>query len=126
MSFGYKNELYNGSIGSRTHVHGLIVTANDCLPEDVTGFHHEAAYNKKRPDAVFFYCDIAPASGGQTPVAYSPDIYKKMLAREPDFVARMEKEGIIYTNIMPGENDSNKPLSSEEQLDILGAQIQVM
>jgi hypothetical protein len=104
-TFDYKNMPYSSGGAPRKHVHGIVSTANEGPPDVSIGFHHEMSYEKVSPDAVFFYCDVAPTSGGQTPVAYSPAVYYKMLEKEPNFVARLEKEGIYMTRHMPAETD---------------------
>ena len=48
-------------------------------------------YQDHIPNWVFFYCDIQPIEGGQTPIAMSYPIYEDMVKREPEFVEKLEK-----------------------------------
>ncbi len=48
-------------------------------------------YQEHIPGWVFFYCDVAPAKGGQTPVLMSHAIYEEMKNKDPDFVDKLEK-----------------------------------
>ena len=107
-SIGYKNVAYSG-VASRKHVHGIVSTANDAPPEVSLGFHHEMTYLKHPPDAVFFYCDVPPSSGGQTPVAFSAAVYRKMLEKEPDFVSRLEREGVYLSSLYLADTDPQCP-----------------
>ncbi len=55
------------------------------------GFHHEMRYQDYVPSWVFFYCDVRPADGGQTPVAMSYPVYEEMREKDPKFVEKLEK-----------------------------------
>ena len=59
---------------------------------------------------LFFYCDIAPPSGGETPIILSHIIHRLMSEREPEFVERLAKEGLRYVRIAPEENDVTSAL----------------
>ena len=58
-------------------------------PDRYMSFHHEMRYQDHIPDWVFFYCDIQPITGGETPVAMSYPIYEDMVKREPEFVEKL-------------------------------------
>ncbi len=64
------------------------------------GFHHEMKYQNHIPDWIFFYCDVAPAEGGQTPVLMSHAIYEDMKRKDPDFVDKLEKVMQNKTNFI--------------------------
>ena len=80
----------------RTKVVGNVYTASESPPEFMIPFHHEMAHLNDYPLILFFYCDIPAKEGGNTPLALSNVIYRKMAEREPDFVNRLEKEGLRY------------------------------
>jgi len=67
------------------------------------------AQSKNYPKKLFFYGDIAPETGGETPILLSNEIYKRMLEKHPDFVEKLEKLGVLYTRFLPEENDETSP-----------------
>ncbi|CAH9056168.1 unnamed protein product [Cuscuta epithymum] len=61
------------------------------------------------PSKLFFYCEVEPGNGGETPIVLSHVVYEKMKSKYPEFVQRLEKDGLIYTRVL-GEEDN--PLSA--------------
>ena len=59
---------------------------------------------------LFFYCDIAPPEGGETPYILSHIIHRLMAEREPEFVQRLAAEGLRYVRVAPEENDVSSAL----------------
>jgi Taurine catabolism dioxygenase TauD, TfdA family len=59
---------------------------------------------------LFAYCDVAPPEGGETPLVLSNVVYRMMAEREPEFVARLAKEGLCYTRVAPEESDVDSAL----------------
>jgi hypothetical protein len=57
------------------------------------------------PSHLFFYCDVAPAEGGQTPICLSHEVYARMAAAWPQFVADLEEHGVQYTRVLPEYDD---------------------
>eukprot|EP00026_Physarum_polycephalum_P017488 Phypoly_transcript_18730.p1 GENE.Phypoly_transcript_18730~~Phypoly_transcript_18730.p1 ORF type:complete len:240 (+),score=43.37 Phypoly_transcript_18730:92-721(+) len=62
------------------------------------------------PKKLFFYCQTPPASGGETPLVVSNEVYKRALAKYPEFVENLEKLGSIYIRVMSPEQDSSSPI----------------
>lgn len=56
------------------------------------------------PSKLFFFCQEAPRSGGETPIVLSHIIYDKMKEKHPDFVEKLEEHGLTYTKIMSDED----------------------
>ncbi len=79
------------------------------------GFHHDQRYHNEEhiPDWCFFYCDVPPQKGGQTPILLSSAIYEEMVEKDPDFVIKLEK--VPYP---PGNYDANKGLQSQLSVSI--------
>lgn len=79
-------------------------------PESVIPFHHEMAQVAKYPKHLFFYCDVAPSIGGQTPLCRSDLVYAQMAAEFPDFCTKLETLGVRYIRVLPEENDTSSPI----------------
>jgi alpha-ketoglutarate-dependent taurine dioxygenase len=109
LAFGYENLPYIGGAAPRKQVVGDVFTANEAPPEANIPFHHEMATVKNWPKKLFFYGDVCPEIGGETPVVLSNEVYKRMVAKHPAFMEKLEKLGLKYTRILPEENDETSP-----------------
>jgi len=108
-AFEYENLPYIGGAAPRKQVVGDVFTANEAPPEADIPFHHEMAQVINWPKKLFFYGDVCPEIGGETPILLSNEIYKRMVDKHPDFVEKLEKTGLKYTRILPEENDERSP-----------------
>jgi len=109
-AFGYENLPYVGGAAPRKHVTGNVYTANEA-PADVSiPFHHEMAQIVNWPKKLYFYGDVIPDSGGETPICVSNEVYKRMLVKHRDFVEKLETLGVKYIRVLPEENDDTSPL----------------
>ena len=111
-AFEYDPFSYSGGVSLRQSVLGNVYTATDVRPGGIIPFHHEMAYAKDYPHIVFFYCDIPAKEGGETPIALSNVIYRKMMEREHDFVSLLEREGLRYVRVAPDGDDVSSSLSA--------------
>ncbi|KAL6996400.1 hypothetical protein U1Q18_006528 [Sarracenia purpurea var. burkii] len=59
----------------------------------------------KFPSKLFFFCEVAPAKGGETPIVLSHIIYQRMKEKYPEFVEQLEEQGLIYTRVLGEEDD---------------------
>jgi len=100
--FTYEDSLSNAV---RTNVTDRVFTANEAPPSTEIFLHHEMAQTPLYPSRLFFYCEIAPTSGGATPLCRSDHLLRHLEEAAGGFVARLEAEGVRYTNVMPGDND---------------------
>ncbi|KEO90064.1 SyrP protein [Erythrobacter longus] len=100
--FTYEDSLSNAV---RTNVTPRVFTANEAPPTTEIFLHHEMAQTPLYPSKLFFYCQIAPGSGGATPLCRSDWVLERLAQQAPGFVARLEAEGVRYTNVMPGDDD---------------------
>lgn len=107
-AFGYQELPYVGGAAPRTNVVGRVFTANESPPDQKIPFHHEMAQVPEYPSKLFFYCEVEPGSGGETPIVLSHVVYEKMKSKYPEFVGKLEEKGLIYTRVL-GEEDN--PLS---------------
>ncbi len=101
--FTYEDSLSNAV---RTNVTPRVFTANEAPPDTEIFLHHEMAQTPLYPAKLFFYCEIAPGEGGATPLCRSDWVLDQLRAANPDFVARIEAEGVRYTNVMPAGDDA--------------------
>ncbi|KAK7471590.1 hypothetical protein BaRGS_00035753 [Batillaria attramentaria] len=109
-AFGGEPLEYVGGAAPRRVVVGNVFTANEAPPDQLIPFHHEMAQVPTFPSRLFFYCDVAPPSGGQTPLALSHVVYRRMQERHPDFVHKLEQEGVRYTRVLPDGDDPTSPI----------------
>ncbi len=101
--FTYEDSLSNAV---RTNVTPRVFTANEAPPTTEIFLHHEMAQTPLYPAKLFFYCEIAADTGGATPLCRSDWVLDRLAADAPDFVARVEAEGVRYANVMPGSDDA--------------------
>lgn len=101
--FTYEDSLSNAV---RTNVTPRVFTANEAPPATEIFLHHEMAQTPIYPAKLFFYCEIAQMTGGATPLCRSDWVMDRLNAETPEFVARLEAEGVRYTNVMPGADDA--------------------
>lgn len=101
--FTYEDSLSNAV---RTNVTPRVFTANEAPPTTEIFLHHEMAQTPLYPSKLFFYCEIAPGTGGATPVCRSDWVLERLVKDAPDFISRVETEGVCYTNVMPGSDDA--------------------
>lgn len=103
-AFGRQELPYVGGAAPRSSVVGRVFTSNESPPDQKIPFHHEMAQVPEYPLRVFFFCEVKPAEGGETPIVLSHLIYDRMQAKYPDFVEKLEKHGLLYVRIL-GEGD---------------------
>lgn len=73
-------------------------------------FHHEMAQVPVYPSTIFFYCQQPATSGGQTPILPSYAIYDAMKAKHPEFIEKLETVGVVYTRVLPENDDPTSPI----------------
>ncbi|KAJ3416355.1 hypothetical protein HDV05_001923 [Chytridiales sp. JEL 0842] len=101
---------YVGGAAPRYVVYKNVVTTNEAPPEAVIPFHHEMAQVPVYPTKVFFFCETAASEGGQTPILPSFLAYQKIKERQPEFIRKLEEKGVIYTRVLPAEDDPSSPI----------------
>ncbi|KAK2971126.1 hypothetical protein RJ640_008550 [Escallonia rubra] len=109
-AFGYDELPYIGGAAPRTNVVGRVFTANESPPDQKIPFHHEMSQVPDYPSKLFFFCEVEPGSGGETPIVLSHIVYERMKERYPEFVERLEEHGLIYTRVMGEEDDPSSPI----------------
>ncbi|KAH0468311.1 hypothetical protein IEQ34_003344 [Dendrobium chrysotoxum] len=109
-AFGYEEFPYVGGAAPRTNVVGRVFTANESPPDQKIPFHHEMAQVPEYPSKLFFYCDVEPRTGGETPIVLSHYVYQRMKEKHPEFVEKLEKHGLIYTRVLGTGDDPSSPI----------------
>ncbi|GAB2222277.1 hypothetical protein Droror1_Dr00013485 [Drosera rotundifolia] len=106
-AFGYGEFPYVGGVGLRSVVEGRVVTASDAPGNVEIAFHHEMAHALEFPSKLFFFCEVEPASGGETPIALSNVVYQIMKERHPEFVKELAEHGLIYSRVLAEDDDAS-------------------
>ncbi|KAK1578055.1 hypothetical protein Q3G72_027159 [Acer saccharum] len=109
-AFGYEDLPYVGGTAPRTNVVGRVYTTNETPPDKNIGFHHEMAQAPEYPSKLLFFCEVAPASGGETPIVLSHIVYERMRQKYPEFVEKLEKHGLIYSRLLREDDDISSPI----------------
>ncbi|KDO51792.1 hypothetical protein CISIN_1g019661mg [Citrus sinensis] len=109
-AFGYEELPYVGGAAPRTNIVGRVFTANESPPDQKIPFHHEMAQVPEFPSKLFFFCEVEPGSGGETPIVLSHIVYERMKHKYPDFVEQLEQHGLIYTRVLGEKDDPSSPI----------------
>jgi alpha-ketoglutarate-dependent taurine dioxygenase len=64
----------------------------------------------KFPSYLFFYCDVVPKEGGETPFCLSNAVYERINQERPEFVKNLLEKNVRYTRILPEEDDPSSPI----------------
>jgi len=91
--FGSALLEYNYRSTPRTKMRGNVYTSSEYHSQQTIVQHNEAAYSNVWPMRIGFSCIQAPASGGQTPITDSHEIYKNL---PTDIVKEFEQKGLMY------------------------------
>ncbi|CAF4354788.1 unnamed protein product [Rotaria sp. Silwood2] len=110
LSFKWKELPYIGGAAVRTKVTGCVYTSNDSPPSEPIPFHHEGGRVPRYPNYLFFFCETPPTEGGETPLCYSPLIYEKMKEKCPQFVDKLEQQGVRYSRVLPNGDDQTSAI----------------
>lgn len=102
--FTYAESLSNAV---RVNVTERVFTANEAPPGTTIYLHHEMAQTPLYPGKLFFYCEIAPETGGATPLCRSDLLFEELERRDPDRAQALEQRGVRYANVMPGADDAS-------------------
>uniref|UniRef100_A0A2P2MKI7 TauD/TfdA-like domain-containing protein n=1 Tax=Rhizophora mucronata TaxID=61149 RepID=A0A2P2MKI7_RHIMU len=109
-AFDFEELPYIGGAAPRTNIVGRVFTANESPPDQKIPFHHEMAQVPEFPSKLFFFCEVEPGSGGETPIVLSHIVYERMKEKYPDFVARLEEHGLIYIRVLGEEDNPSSPI----------------
>jgi alpha-ketoglutarate-dependent taurine dioxygenase len=90
---------YTRGTSPRSKVHGRVYTSTEAPRQVPIALHCELAYVEHYPDRIFFFCEIPPGKGGETPIA---DMQKVYQAIDPNVRRRFEDRGLRIIQNVPG------------------------
>jgi alpha-ketoglutarate-dependent taurine dioxygenase len=97
----------------RTRLGGKIYTATEYPADRTIPLHNENSYTKSWPNKIFFFSVIVAPEGGETPIASSRNVYKRI---DNSIKEKFEKTGIMYVrNYTPGVDLSWQDVFQTEQ-----------
>lgn len=96
---------YIGGAAVRTQLTERVFTANESPPSEKIPYHHEMAQTPSPPTHLFFFCEVPPQEGGETPILVSSEIYKRLKVKNPSFLESLEKNGVKYVRYMSEHDD---------------------
>lgn len=92
-AFGHDLLNYDYASTPRNEVSSGVYTSTEYPAHQVIPLHNEQAYTLNWPLKIWFHCEIAPEQNGETPIADSRLIYKKI---DPAIRDRFVKHGLLY------------------------------
>lgn len=84
---------YTDQSSPRTKVSGNVYTSTDYPASQPIHLHNENSYSYAFPQKLFFACVVAPAAGGETPIADSRRVYARI---DPAVRARFAEKRVMY------------------------------
>ena len=110
--FNYRTFTYEESLSNAVRVNRTprVFTANEAPPSEGIFLHNEMAQTPIYPTRLFFFCEQAAETQGETSLCPCDKLYDRLLAIDPDFIRDCEEKGVKYTNIMP---NGDNPLSGQ-------------
>ncbi len=105
-AFNYPNFTYKESLSNAVRINytEYVFTANEA-PKDVEIYlHNEMAQTPLYPGRISLFCEEAAETGGATVICRSDEIYKRLVALEPQLTNKLEEVGVKYTTTMPSED----------------------
>jgi len=91
--FGYPLLSYEFGSTPRTRVQAGVYTSTEYPPHQAIPLHNEQAYTREWPMKIWFYSVLVAEQGGETPIADSREIYRRI---DPATRRRFEKHGLMY------------------------------
>jgi hypothetical protein len=102
---GYLGMPYIGGAAVRTKLTDRVFTANESPPSENIPFHHELAQTPNPPTHLFFFCEVAPPVGGETPLLISSELYDRLAVVYQSYLDHIERVGVRYVRVMPEQDD---------------------
>lgn len=84
---------YTNGATPREKIDEGLYLASDFPKELTLPQHHEMSYMRKWPMKVFFYCDLPPESGGETPICSTRTFMERL---SPRIIEKFSKLGVKY------------------------------
>ena len=110
--FSYEDSLSNAY---RINYTPRVFSANEAPPEVTIFLHHEMAQTPIFPSKLFFFCQTAPAEGGETPICRSDILWERLTEQLPDFASTCLDKRLKYLLTMAGESDESSGMGRSWQ-----------
>jgi alpha-ketoglutarate-dependent taurine dioxygenase len=94
---------YAGGASPRINLGAGVYTSTEYPEHYALSLHNEMSYTSRWPRHLFFYCATAPERGGETPLADSRRILKKI---DGEVVRQFKTKEIKYVRNLPGGSGS--------------------
>ena len=88
---------YVAGASPRTQLGGGVYTSTEYPGEIDLPLHNELSYTFEWPEFLLFYCDTPAAAGGETPLADSREILKRL---NPQIFDRFRSRGLRYERLL--------------------------
>jgi len=99
-SMGCELMRYEFASTPRRQLKGNVYSSTEYPADQEIFLHNEMAYTTIWPNRLWFFCETAPESGGETPIADSRRIYQKL---DQAITRTFEEKGLLYVrNYRPG------------------------
>jgi alpha-ketoglutarate-dependent taurine dioxygenase len=92
-SFGDPLLSYEFGSTPRSKVEQGVYTSTEYPAHQSIPLHNEQAYTRQWPMRIWFYCHTAAPAGGETPIADSREVYRRI---DPAIRARFVEKGLMY------------------------------
>lgn len=95
LAAGFGAPLLGYDFGStpRTELGDGVYSSTEYPPHQHIPLHNEQSYSRRWPLKIWFYCALASPEGGETPIADSRAVYRRMPARIRE---RLAERGLMY------------------------------
>jgi hypothetical protein len=110
--FSYDDSLSNAY---RINYTPRVFSANEAPPEATISLHHEMAQTPIYPSKLFFFCQVAPETGGTTPICRSDVLWERLVEKRSAFASDCKEKGLRYSNVMPAETDKESSMGRSWQ-----------
>ncbi|CAI5977263.1 unnamed protein product [Closterium sp. NIES-64] len=62
------------------------------------------------PTRLLFFCQVPPATGGETPILPSCELTRRLAVKHPSFIAQLRAKGLLYVRVLPEEDDPSSAI----------------
>jgi len=104
---------YIGGDSPRNKINDKIYTSTSYPPEETISMHHEKSFSNIFPRFIYFFCEIEPQIGGETPLADGREVFKKI---PPGIIEKFSSRKLKY--IMNMNNGEGIGRSWKEVLEV--------
>ncbi len=116
-AFGFPNFRYEDSLSNAVRINRTprVFTANEAPPNVRICLHHEMAQTPVYPGKLFFFCEKAAETGGATSLCRSDVLFDRMQQELPEFADECAQKGLLYSHVMPAEDDATSGMGRSWQ-----------